>query len=208
MSLTRQQALAVRQILASSLISTDPTSASCEYHRLPAKNIQLIQSITLITDALPSLPTAEWCRSSWWRGSHHPPGMPDHAHSLCCARPELLHLSLSTPAAPDLSFSTPAVPDHSSSSMQPSQAANLPLKRIGEGPLLYSCHRVILPLLSCTEQDQVSTKLLSLTEMQKVAIHPAYLVPDYHTVILSLPRVSSAQPPSPQSLFSPAESSP
>jgi hypothetical protein len=56
MSLTRQQALAVRQILASSLISTDPTSASCEYHRLPAKNIQLIQSITLITDALPVTP--------------------------------------------------------------------------------------------------------------------------------------------------------
>ena len=38
--------------------------------------------------------------------------------------------------------------------------------------------------------------------MQKVVIHPAYLVPDYHAVILSLPRVSSAQPPSPRSLFS------
>jgi hypothetical protein len=38
--------------------------------------------------------------------------------------------------------------------------------------------------------------------MQKVAIHPAYLVPDYHAVILSLPRVSSAQPPSLRSLFS------
>jgi hypothetical protein len=56
MFLTRQQALAVRQILASSLISTDPTSASYEYRRLPAKNIQLIQSITLITDALPVTP--------------------------------------------------------------------------------------------------------------------------------------------------------
>ena len=46
----------VRQILASCLISTDPTSASCEYHGLPAKKIQLIQSITLITDALPVTP--------------------------------------------------------------------------------------------------------------------------------------------------------
>ena len=32
------------------------TYASCEYHRLPTKNIQLIQSITLITDALPVTP--------------------------------------------------------------------------------------------------------------------------------------------------------
>ena len=46
----------VRQILASSLISTDPPSASCEYHGLLAKKIQLIQSIMLITDALPVTP--------------------------------------------------------------------------------------------------------------------------------------------------------
>ena len=46
----------VRQILASSLISTDPPSASCEYHGLLAKKIQLIQSIMLITGALPVTP--------------------------------------------------------------------------------------------------------------------------------------------------------
>ena len=46
----------VRQILASSLISTDPTTASCEYHGLLAKKIQLIQSIMLITGTLPVNP--------------------------------------------------------------------------------------------------------------------------------------------------------
>jgi hypothetical protein len=116
-----------------------------------------------------------------------PSAVPDHS-SFTSDGPDL---SFSTPAVPDPSFLTPAVPSHSLASMQPSHAANLPPLQ-GVGPLLSPYHTVVLPLLSHTEQDQVSTKLLYLTEMQKVAIHPASLVHDYHTVSLSLPRASSA----------------
>jgi hypothetical protein len=119
---------------------------------------------------------------------------PSAVHDHSSFTSDVPDLSFSTPAVPDPSFLTPSVPFHSLASMQPSHAANLPpLQLIGEeGPLLSPCHTVILPLLSHTEQDQVSTKLLSLTEMQKVAIHPASLIHDYHAGSLSLPRVRSA----------------
>jgi hypothetical protein len=51
----RQQALAVRQFIASSFIPSDHSSAS-EYHGLPAKKIQLPQSFSLISNALPVTP--------------------------------------------------------------------------------------------------------------------------------------------------------